>query len=74
MLSQYVEEEYAFELLADGVAGLGYLLKERVSQLDELVRALYDVARGGSVLDPRVVGTDQRGHRDRLENKAPEGC
>jgi DNA-binding NarL/FixJ family response regulator len=55
VLSQYVEEDYAFELLADGVAGLGYLLKERVSDIDELVRALQDVARGGSALDPRVV-------------------
>lgn len=55
VLSQYVEEDYAFELLADGVAGLGYLLKERVSDLDELVRALHEVARGGSVLDPKVV-------------------
>jgi DNA-binding NarL/FixJ family response regulator len=55
-LSQYVEEDYAFELLSDGVSGLGYLLKERVSQLDELVRALYDVSRGGSALDPTVVG------------------
>ena len=55
VLSQYVEEDYAFELLQDGVAGLGYLLKERVSQVDELVRALQDVARGGSALDPKVV-------------------
>ena len=55
VLSQYVEEEYAFELLEDGVAGLGYLLKERVSDIDELVRALHDVARGGSALDPKVV-------------------
>ena len=55
VLSQYVEEDYAFELLADGVAGLGYLLKERVSQLDDLVRALHDVARGGSALDPKVI-------------------
>ena len=55
VLSQYVEAEYAFELLADGVEGLGYLLKERVSELDELVRALHDVARGGSALDPKVV-------------------
>ena len=55
VLSQYVEEDYAFELLADGVAGMGYLLKERVSDLDELVRALHEVARGGSVLDPLVV-------------------
>jgi DNA-binding NarL/FixJ family response regulator len=55
VLSQYVEEDYAFELLADGVAGMGYLLKERVSDLDEVVRALHEVARGGSVLDPKVV-------------------
>ncbi|HEY7042385.1 MAG TPA: response regulator transcription factor [Nocardioidaceae bacterium] len=55
VLSQYVEEDYAFELLADGVEGLGYLLKERVSQVDELVRALQDVAAGGSALDPKVI-------------------
>jgi DNA-binding NarL/FixJ family response regulator len=55
VLSQYVEEDYALALLADGVAGLGYLLKERVSDIDELVRALNDVARGGSALDPKVV-------------------
>jgi DNA-binding NarL/FixJ family response regulator len=55
VLSQYVEEDYAFELLENGVSGLGYLLKERVSQLDELVRALEEVTRGGSALDPKVV-------------------
>jgi DNA-binding NarL/FixJ family response regulator len=55
VLSQYVENDYALDLLSDGVAGLGYLLKERVSQLDELVRALQEVARGGSALDPKVV-------------------
>jgi DNA-binding NarL/FixJ family response regulator len=55
VLSQYVEEDYAFSLLSDGVAGLGYLLKERVTQVDDLVRALYDVSRGGSALDPKVV-------------------
>jgi DNA-binding NarL/FixJ family response regulator len=55
VLSQYVEEDYAVDLLADGVGGMGYLLKERVSDLDELVRALHEVARGGSVLDPKVV-------------------
>ena len=55
VLSQYVEEDYAFELLANGVSGMGYLLKERVSDVDELVRALHEVARGGSVLDPKVV-------------------
>jgi DNA-binding NarL/FixJ family response regulator len=55
VLSQYVEPDYAFELLADGVTGLGYLLKERVSQVEELVRALQEVCRGGSALDPKVV-------------------
>jgi DNA-binding NarL/FixJ family response regulator len=42
-------------LLADGVGGMGYLLKERVNDVDELVRALHQVSRGGSVLDPKVV-------------------
>jgi DNA-binding NarL/FixJ family response regulator len=55
VLSQFAEEEYAFELLKDGAAGLGYLLKERVSDLEEIVRALGEVAKGGSVLDPKVV-------------------
>jgi DNA-binding NarL/FixJ family response regulator len=52
VLSQFAEEEYAYELLKDGAAGLGYLLKERVSDVTELVRALKEVATGGSVLDP----------------------
>lgn len=55
VLSQHVGEGYAMDLLSDGVAGLGYLLKDRVSDLSELVRALQEVARGGSALDPRVV-------------------
>jgi DNA-binding NarL/FixJ family response regulator len=55
VLSQYAEEEYVYDLLKDGASGLGYLLKERVSDLDEVVRALNEVARGGSVLDPKVV-------------------
>jgi len=55
VLSQYVEEAYAYDLLKEGAGGLGYLLKERVADVDELVRALGEVARGGSVLDPKVV-------------------
>ena len=55
VLSQFVEEEDVFELLSAGVAGLGYLLKERVSEVDELIRALHEVVRGGSALDPKVV-------------------
>jgi DNA-binding NarL/FixJ family response regulator len=55
VLSQFAEEDYAYDLLKDGAAGLGYLLKERVADVGELVRALTEVARGGSVLDPKVV-------------------
>lgn len=55
VLSQYAEDDLAFDLLSGGVAGLGYLLKERISQVDELVRALQDVCRGGSALDPKIV-------------------
>jgi DNA-binding NarL/FixJ family response regulator len=55
VLSQYSEEEYAYELLKDGAEGLGYLLKERVGDVEELVRALREVANGGSVLDPKIV-------------------
>ena len=55
VLSQYAEDDLAFDLLSDGVAGLGYLLKERISQVDELVRALQEVCRGGSALDPKIV-------------------
>jgi DNA-binding NarL/FixJ family response regulator len=55
VLSQFADEEYAYELLKDGAEGLGYLLKERVADVDEVVRALNEVARGGSVLDPKVV-------------------
>lgn len=55
VLSQYAEGDYAYALLANGAAGLAYLLKERVANLDEVVSALRTVAAGGSVLDPRVV-------------------
>ena len=55
VLSQFVEEEYAYDLLKEGAGGLGYLLKERVADVEEVVRALEEVARGGSVLDPKVV-------------------
>lgn len=55
VLSQFAEEEYAYDLLKNGAAGLGYLLKERVADVEELARALREVSRGGSVLDPKVV-------------------
>jgi DNA-binding NarL/FixJ family response regulator len=55
VLSQYADAEYALALLEKGAAGRGYLLKERVSDLDQLVNAIREVARGGSVIDPKVV-------------------
>jgi DNA-binding NarL/FixJ family response regulator len=55
VLSQYAEEDYAYELLKDGAAGLGYLLKERVGDVDAFVEAVARVAAGGSALDPEVV-------------------
>jgi DNA-binding NarL/FixJ family response regulator len=55
VLSQYAEPAEVMELLSGGVTGLGYLLKERIAHLDELVTALHAVCRGGSALDPKVV-------------------
>jgi DNA-binding NarL/FixJ family response regulator len=55
ILSQYADESYAFELFRDGTAGLAYLLKDRVGDLQRLLTALREVATGGSVIDPEVV-------------------
>jgi DNA-binding NarL/FixJ family response regulator len=55
VLSQYAEPADVMDLLSGGVAGLGYLLKERISRVEELVAALQSVCRGGSALDPHVV-------------------
>jgi DNA-binding NarL/FixJ family response regulator len=56
VLSQHVNARYALELLSTGTDGVGYLLKERVSDLDELSSSVNRVGHGGSVLDPAVVG------------------
>jgi DNA-binding NarL/FixJ family response regulator len=55
VLSQYVEESYAGELLGGGTSGIGYLLKDRVGRVDEFLDALERVAAGGTALDPEVV-------------------
>jgi DNA-binding NarL/FixJ family response regulator len=55
VLSQHTDESYAFALLRNGTTGLAYLLKDRLGDLEDLVRALKEVARGGSVIDPQVV-------------------
>jgi len=55
VLSQYVEESYAAELLDGGASGVGYLVKDRVGRVDEFLEALERVAAGGTALDPEVV-------------------
>jgi DNA-binding NarL/FixJ family response regulator len=55
VLSQYVETSFALRLVADGVGGVGYLLKDRVDDLDDFADAIRRIARGGSVIDPEVV-------------------
>jgi DNA-binding NarL/FixJ family response regulator len=69
ILSQYVEERYAGELLETGAEGTGYLLKERVADVAEFIGALHRVAAGGTVLDPEVVAqlVARRRRGDRLE-------
>jgi DNA-binding NarL/FixJ family response regulator len=67
ILSQYVEEHYASQLLEEGAEGVGYLLKDRVVEIDRFVDAVRRVAEGGSVLDPEVV-SEMLGRRP-----APDG-
>ncbi|MGH3465363.1 MAG: LuxR C-terminal-related transcriptional regulator [Kribbellaceae bacterium] len=55
VLSQYVEQLYARELLADGIGGVGYLLKDRVFNADQFLDALRRVATGGTAMDPEVI-------------------
>ena len=55
VLSQYVESAYAIELLSESAEGVGYLLKDRVSDVEEFAAAVRRVAEGGSALDPAVV-------------------
>ena len=55
VLSQYIEERYAIDLIGEDAEGVGYLLKDRVGDLDEFAEAVRRVGEGGSVLDPEVV-------------------
>jgi DNA-binding NarL/FixJ family response regulator len=75
VLSQYAEPEYALALLESGSEGRAYLLKERVSDPDQLLGAVRDVARGGSVVDPKVVEglvtARSRSRRSPLEHLTP---
>ena len=72
VLSQYVEERYATELLANDSEGVGYLLKERVADVGDFVDACQRVAAGGTVLDPEVVAQLlARRRRGPLDNLTP---
>jgi DNA-binding NarL/FixJ family response regulator len=69
VLSQYVEQLYARELLGDRRGGVGYLLKDRVAHVGEFIEALRRVAGGGTAMDPEVIGRllgKQRGRLDAL--------
>jgi DNA-binding NarL/FixJ family response regulator len=69
ILSQYVEESYAADLLANGEGGVGYLLKDRVADVRQFVESLERVAAGGTAMDPEVVA-QLLGRRD---NRGPLG-
>jgi DNA-binding NarL/FixJ family response regulator len=73
VLSQYVEERYAVELLAHDTAGLGYLLKDRVADIAEFVAAVHRVGEGGTALDPEVVAQllVRSRRRDPLQRLSP---
>ena len=73
VLSQYVEAGYAMDLLAEGAEGVGYLLKDRVSDLEEFAAAVRRVGEGGSALDPSVVGqlVGRRRQHDPLDELTP---
>ncbi|MDX3129982.1 response regulator transcription factor [Streptomyces europaeiscabiei] len=73
VLSAYVEQSFATELLTGGVSGLGYLLKERVGRVEEFLDALRRVADGGTAIDPEVVAQlFTRSHQDtRLDRLSP---
>jgi DNA-binding NarL/FixJ family response regulator len=73
VLSQYVEERYAGELLASGTIGSGYLLKDRVADVSDFIAAVRQVAAGGAVLDPEVVTqlVARRRRDDRLADLTP---
>ncbi|MEU3843434.1 response regulator transcription factor [Streptomyces sp. NPDC028635] len=72
LLSQYVEERYAADLLSSHTSGIGYLLKQRVADVEEFADALRRVAAGGTVLDPQVVSQLLvRRHSDPLDRLTP---
>jgi DNA-binding NarL/FixJ family response regulator len=73
VLSQYVEAAYAMELLAESAEGVGYLLKDRVSDIAEFAAAVRRVAEGGSALDPAIVSqlVGRRRGEDPIDSLTP---
>ncbi|MBF6507790.1 response regulator transcription factor [Nocardia farcinica] len=71
LFSQYVEETYARELLSDGRGAVGYLLKDRVSRVDEFVDSLRRIAAGATVMDPEVVSQLMTRRHDPLAALTP---
>jgi DNA-binding NarL/FixJ family response regulator len=71
IFSQYVEHAYATELLADGQGGVGYLLKDRVGDVEDFVDAVRRVAAGGTALDPEVVAQLMQQRRGPLDELTP---
>ena len=77
LLSQYVEDRYLGELLAGGAEGVGYLLKDRIAEVERLTDAVERVGEGGSVLDPEVVAqmlgrSREKGPLDELTDRERE--
>jgi DNA-binding NarL/FixJ family response regulator len=73
IVSQYIEQAYASELLADGRGGLGYLLKDRIMDVDDFVAAVQRIGTGGTALDPEVVAQllSRRRENNPLDNLSP---
>jgi DNA-binding NarL/FixJ family response regulator len=76
ILSHYVEERYAGELLEEGTQSIGYLLKERVADVSTFIHAVRQVVSGGMVFDPEVIAqlVTRRRKQDHLESLTPREC
>jgi DNA-binding NarL/FixJ family response regulator len=73
VLSQYYEEQYALDLIGESAEGVGYLLKDRVSDIEDFAAAVHRVGEGGSALDPAIVSqlVGRRRRRDPLDDLTP---
>jgi DNA-binding NarL/FixJ family response regulator len=76
VLSQYIEEDYVVDLLADSAAGVGYLLKDRIAEVERFIDSVQRVADGGSALDPEVVSQmlGRRRASSPIDDLTPREC